>query len=571
MIAPEVRGGSNGETGRRRLLRRNLLVATLIFLAFEAWRPFFFLTDDNLDGGLPFFTEVGKRLLAGHLPYTSEYLFGGHYNLLRDPTFFSWHPLYIIASLLAGTPLRLWIIDVDAFALFMLTVAGFVNLAWYLRRELALRLSDGWIMFYTLSFTYSMIALTTGSSWLTFLGSQSALPWLTLGILQRSWRASLGLIALFSVHQLLGSHPQPTISNGIFLSLFAIGISAGRRSWQPVLCWAGGYALAILVLSPFLIPLVGGFLSSSRSHGVDLTDMSNNNIPFSLFPTSLFCGMALWIINPPIHPYTTYTLALGSCAAAWCLVAALAGRGKWSVMEQVLLGLLLLIWLMVCRPDWVSAIMARLPLLKSLRWPFRELLQFQFFLHVLLVVRRPGFSPRGRLRLALFGSAIYLVPMLSYRLPPTFNSMTLDRHLLFSGGFDSYWSQVRPLLKPDDRLAVIIPFQLYCDDRFEEPYSLLSTYNYSCLTHVINVWGWSGTPPNDQLFTRNHAFYPFGAFRPEQKAALLAERPDLKFITLESLDPLRITLSSGNAPPVDLTPFIPKNLPPRQGGPRFTR
>ena len=79
----------------------------------------------------------------------------------------------------------------------MLATAGFVTLAHYLRREMALTISDGWIMFYALSFTYTMIALTTGASWLTFLGNQSALPWLALGILQKTWRRGVGLVALF--------------------------------------------------------------------------------------------------------------------------------------------------------------------------------------------------------------------------------------------------------------------------------------------------------------------------------------------------------------------------------------
>ena len=37
----------------------------------------------------------------------------------------------------------------------------------------------------------------------------------------------------------------------------------------------------------------------------------------------------------------------------------------------------------------------------------------------------------------------------------------------------------------------------------------------------------------------------------------MAERPDLKFITLESLHPLKITLSSRDGPTIDLTPFVP--------------
>jgi hypothetical protein len=55
-------------------------------------------------------------------------------------------------------------------------------------------------------------------------------------------------------------------------------------------------------------------------------------------------------------------------------------------------------------------------------------------------------------------------------------------------------------------------------------------------------------------------FFPFGAYRPEQKAALMKESGRFKFITLESMRPLRITFSSRDGPTIDLTPFIPKDI-----------
>ncbi len=135
--------------------------------------------------------------------------------------------------------------------------------------------------------------------------------------------------------------------------------------------------------------------------------------------------------------------------------------------------------------------------------------------------------------------------------------MNWDRELIIKGGFESYWSQVRPLLKPTDRVAVLIPFKIYLQDRFEEPYSLLGTYNYATMARFVNLWGYSPTPPLDQVDPGLESVYPFGAYVPEQKAHLLALRPDLKFITLESLHPLKITLSSGDGTTVDLTPFVP--------------
>jgi hypothetical protein len=557
VIAPELGERINTQTKLSVLLRNNLLASALIFALLQLWRPFFFLTDDNLDGAYPFFTEMGQHLLAGRSPFVSGHLFGGNYNYLRDPCSFAWHPLYLLTSLLAGTPFRHAIIDINAFVFFMLTTAGFVTLAHYLRREMALTVSDGWIMFYALSFTYTMISMTTGASWLTFLGDYSALPWLVLGILQKTWRSGVGLVLLFSLHQILGGHLSPTVSNTIFLSLFAMGISISRKSWQPILNWSVGYTVAVALALPLLIPMLEGFFMSIRSQGVTLEDMAANNVPFSEFPTSLFMGMSLWIFNSHNHPYTTYTLAMGSSAAIWCLLPALVSRAKWTGLEVVTIVMLLFGALLICRPVWVSEIMMHLPLFRSMRWPFREFVQFQFFLHLFLLIRPPGLSAVARQISAVFGTGLLFISMVIFPLPPTLNSMGWDRELVLTGGMDRYWEKVRSLLKPTDRIAVLIPIDLYTDDRFEEPYSLLGTYDYAILAGVVNTWGYSPTVPSDQVYTKTYAFYPFGAYLPSQKADLMAENPSLKFIALESLHPLKITLSSRDGPTINLTPFVP--------------
>jgi len=552
-------------TSRLILLRNNLLVSALIFAALEFWRPYFFLTDDNLDGSFPFFYEMGRHLLAGQSPFISTHLFGGNYDLLRDPSYFAWHPLYLLVSLLAGTPFYRAIIDIDAFVLFMMATAGFVMLAHYLRKEMALPISDGWIMFYSLSFTYTMIALTTGASWFNFVCNSSALPWIVLGILQPGWHRGIGLVTLFSLHQLLGGHLSPTVSNTIFLTLFAIGMSISRRSWIPLRNWLAGFAIAGVIISPLVVPMFHGFAASIRSHGVVLEDMQANNIPFSQLPTSLFAGMALWLTTTQQLPHVTYTLALGSSAAVWCLLPALAGRAKWRGLEIVSMSMMIFALVLICRPVLITEIMMHLPLFRSMRWPFRELIQFQFFLHLFLLVRPAGFSMPARKFSAVFGTLIFVIPMVLFPMAPTFNPMSWDRELILGNGFTTYWNQVRPLLKPSDRVAVLIPLDLYESDRFDVPYSLLCTYNYAALAGEVNAWGYSPTAPRDQVFTQAYAFYPYGAYLPRQKQDLLAERPDLKFITLESLQPLKITLSSRDGPTIDLTPFVPPEIGPKSG------
>ncbi len=47
----------------------------------------------------------------------------------------------------------------------------------------------------------------------------------------------------------------------------------------------------------------------------------------------------------------------------------------------------------------------------------------------------------------------------------------------------------------------------------------------------------------------------------------MAERPELKFITLEGLHPVKITLSSKDGPTIDLTPYIPVRISKDLGQP----
>jgi len=428
------------------LLRNNLLVAAFIFALLELWLPCFFLTDDNLSAGYPVYTEIGLRLLHGHSPFVSQWLFGGNYDLHTDPMFFNWHPVYLLVSLLAGTPAHFFMIDAAAFVFFLLAAAGFTYLAHILREELALELSDGWLMFYTLSYTYSFLMIATGASWLSFLGNHSALPWLAAGILQKTWRRGLGLVTLFSLHHILGGHLAPFISSTIFLTLFAGGVAIWRRSLLPLVSWGAGLGLALLVALPLLLPVFQGFLGSHRADGLTVEGMQNSRVPLFVAPGSYLVGTALWLVKHP-SDFHVYHPALAACAAAWCLFPALLGRSHWRFLPALCLGLVILVSILVIRPVWLSQAIIQVPVLRALRMPFRELLIFEFFLHLFLVTRPPAFSETVRRAVGGWSLAVFLIPMLLYA-PPSFNPMKQERRLLFSGEFDAYWQQVHTHLRP---------------------------------------------------------------------------------------------------------------------------
>ena len=274
--------------------------------------------------------------------------------MLRDPSSFTWHPLYLVVSLLAGTPFHNAIVDVDAFVLFMLTTAGFVTLAHYLTAEMALTISDGWIIFYALSFTYSVIALTTGASWLTFLGNQSAL------LLARAGHpAKIG--TLRGVAELSHAlHPCIKRWEDIFLPpsrapYFCRFFAVWACKHQPSTVLAATGELAdwlcpggISADSPGAHPSGAArfFRRATASHGVIARRHAGQQHPgFMDFPTSNLspAWRSGWLPFSGQHPYTTYTLALGSSAAAvWCLVPALLiNRTKWRGLEVVTLALMI--------------------------------------------------------------------------------------------------------------------------------------------------------------------------------------------------------------------------------------
>ena len=230
--------------------------------------------------------------------------------------------------------------EVPAFFFLMLATAGFVNLAHFLRQELSLELSDGWLMFYTLSFTYTFMALTVGASWLSFLGNHSALPWLALGILQKTYRRGLGLASpSFLSITILGGHLAPFVSITLFLSLFAMGIAIWRRSIVPLVSWGLGTGLALVIVLPLLLPAFHGFIGSDRGHGLNIEDVQLSRIPILVLPFSYFLGTFFWMVKQPEDLYV-YRPLLAACAAAWCIIPALLSHSKYRLLEILCLGLL---------------------------------------------------------------------------------------------------------------------------------------------------------------------------------------------------------------------------------------
>jgi hypothetical protein len=430
------------------LLSRTLLAATALFLMLEIWRPCYFLTDDNLSVGLPFLTEMGRHLKNGESPFYSTYLFGGHYDWLRDAMYFNWSPITFLISLLADTPGRFLMIELTAFINFLLAASGFLILATTLRAELRLDLSDLRAAFYTLSFVFSTFILTCSASWVNVLSNQAVLPWLALGLWQTNRRRSLGLLILFSLHQVLSGQSAATLSNGMVLTLFAILICCHRRSFQPLINWIAANVITVILILPILLPAIDGFIHSERGGGLSVELLHRFAMPAALFPISFLFGNFFEAIayfggipNAVVFLFPRMPTLL-ACAAAWCVFPAVLSRSRWTLLETGCVALIGLLGLMVIRPIWITEAMSHLPVLRSMRWPFREILELLFFFHLFLVLRPPAGGVTFQKRLSFVSLVLFALPFVFTR-PLSLNPLLSDREAILSGQGERFWAQVK--------------------------------------------------------------------------------------------------------------------------------
>ncbi len=286
-----------------------------------------------------------------------------------------------------------------------------------------------------------------------------------------------------------------------------------------------------------------------------MQEMGLSRVPAAYFFGSFFLGTGAWIIKQP-GDFHVYHPALAASAAAWYFMLVVASRSRWKYLQILTAVLLVLSVLVIIRPTIVSEVMNRLPVLRSLREPFRELLIFDFFLHLLFVLRVPAFSLRIRTGVATAGCLAFLIPLLAYR-PPSFNPDAQQRRMLFSGDADRWWAEVKKHLKPGDRVAAVVRRDDYMYFGEWAPFTLLGTHNFPVLFQVTSASGYSPTAPPQQLYvTTWHGL--FGFYFDNQIDDLWRERPGLKLLVMEDNYPIvKINLRSKDGKDVDLTRFVP--------------
>jgi len=557
-------------------VQRTVGLACLIIAALEVWRPCFFLTDDNLSYWLPILTGIGRRTWNGQSIAVEPFLYGGNYNLLREPNaLFDWNPLTFVLSPLANT--RFYFLMPDCIAIFHLLMGAisFSFLLVSLRRWHDLPLSTNRLVFLSLSFVFSQYALTVGASWVPFLANQSALPLLLLALLhpKRSKGLAFGVVGF--LYTLSMGHLSPFLFTLLFFAVFALLWASSTRRIEPVLRFGVALMVACALFSPLLFQAAQGFHSTARDTQMSVVE----SISLSVHPTTLlasFFGGFIGVLvcaRAGVQEITLFPV-YASCAGAWSALSTWKARTKAArqlaepgasdalrgavALQDAALTMILVTALFIMRPFWLGQALHALPLYRSLRWPFREIFVLLFWAHLWLALRPVQMGRRATWMLGATGVAVFLVSLIGTEIW-SFAPMRADRNLVMSGQAQSYWTRIAKRLGPHDQLIAIVD-RVVEPTRFDSmPFSLVGAYNYPALFQVHSRSGYSVTGINSAGLDGRKPNHWSGTFSRRDGEALLAKYPHIKALELVSLRPLRIDFREGGRrqhlvlPPVNAT------------------
>jgi hypothetical protein len=537
----------------RHPLGQALVLTFVSALALHLWRPLFHLTDDSLSAWLPIAVEFYEKLWTGRWPFVSDHVFGGNYNWLSDPMVFSLvGPHLLLFSPLVLTRFYFLLPDLVATFILLTTAGAFCGSALYLRKRLDLAISDGWIVFLSFSYTFTVYALLVNASWIMFINVHASYPVVFAALFARSiWRGAVAVAAAV-VFSLLGSHPHPFCYLLIFGGLLALGVAWALRSWKPTLVFAAGATIAVIVLLPLIVPVLNGFIASWRGGEMQVGFTRSFNVPAGHLAASWLLGPAALLLHRPMQLH--YAEPVFVAGLAWTLInlplvfVLLHRRRRFSRVETVLVVTAFLCALFVARPVWLAELLAQIPLVRSLRWPFREIAVLNAITHLLAVLCLTPQLQRvfrfGALASAPLGAAFLFFPA------PTFNPLELDREMIVSGKAAAFHRELARIYGQGRRTIISADPKLVLNHPEPEPlpFAALGSHNYAALSEMVGVAGYSATVP-DWVWPSEEYADPMhwgGIYSLQQAEELVAEDPTLLRLTLRSLDPLVVEAARGN-------------------------
>lgn len=523
----------------------SLLASFALFCALQVWRPFYFLGDDNLSGAFPAWVAFGKQLWSGRSPFFLPYIFGG-FDMLHDPGGLgAFNPWLILVSPLALTSARIAMIDALAAIYLFICAFAFAHLMLMLRatNRADATLSDRRIAFLAVSYTFSLWLILTGPNWITFLGNQSALPVLFLGLLHPSRRAGIVLVACGVLQSLVAGHLNSFILTLVSVSAWLVVQWLQERDSRCALRWIGGGLVALCATAIPLYLAARGFGTTARSGSLAVESSSLLAIPAPLLAASWFFGpfAALGGTFGLFFNTQGISSAIACCLASWCVWHSRSSGGS---LGRSCLLTALLVALFVVRPPWLASLLSQIPLLRSTRIPFREVFLLVFFLH-LWIAMRPVTAHRiwRRFSYAL-GVLFFLFSLVPFR-PPVFTPFPLDRRLLFSGAYEPTWQRVRELMPPESAFVPVLAVDVPTAKTPQVPWLLLGAYNYPAFVEVPSKSGYVIKGMEGMTLHGIAARGPMGTFRERDIPALHRADPNLKFLVLTNVRPLRIEWRDG--------------------------
>ncbi len=570
----------------------------LILLLLQAWRPFFFLTDDNLVGLLPVLSALGRNLLHGQSPFWIGQLFGG-WDLLRDPSGLClWNPFVLALALLTQTPLRFCVVDLFVGAHLLLAAFGCAHLLALWRARFGLGLGDRRLVFLSVSYAFSAFSIIVCASWSSFAPNIAAAPLALLGMFHSRRRTGVLLVAASTLMGILDGHLSPFAWAAVSLTAFALlwplaardapstcaaeptDSRAAHAACEVPLRWASGSLLAIGACAPLLWLAMSGFAHTARDSSFALREVVWMKVPALIFVLSWLVG-SLSALADAGHPLLLVQLPSGAshaiaaaAGAHFVLLSLLSGRSggaagaqgeqgaqgerglpHWARLDWLFGLLCASVLLLVARPAWLESVIERLPLLRSLRFPFREIWLFHLWTHGWMAWRGARLSPRLA-RLSALSGALTTVLSLVLWAPPTFSRLNLTRDWVLSGRAQRFWAWMKPRLPPGSRLLPVATQKQW--EQFPKlPLPLLCTFNFPALFDVPSPGGYVIKGMERGRVRRGQVGGPAGLRSPAEGKAALSRDPRLILVSVRSLNPLTLRFDGRNFHRIVLPHQIP--------------
>lgn len=537
------------------------VAALLVVGLLQGWRPYYFLTDDSLRLAWPVLVEQGHARAEGLDPNESQFLFGGGYRLDQDAMFTpNRHPLMAGLSQLAGTGWELAMVDLWCAIHAVLASVGFTwmtrvlaQTTWREGQPLSLAgpILSGLL---ALSYTFNGYTLYLGASGFWYWANVAALPWMVGALWDRNaWRGAL-ILALGAWHMAVGGYPSCTLYAGGLLGGLALVRLVRTPEARVALAgwWLGAGVVAALAAWPWLGSVLVALPESVRSSPISPEIASEKAMPWAVLVGSWFVSSLSSVLGPfETFGKAAHAYALASCPLAWFFFCAWKSRRPWNGWDAVVLGSAVAVGFLVARPVWVSALLTHLPLLGSLRWPYKEVFLFLFLLH-LWMLRGTRMDPIKAGALTAAGFVFFIAPCVLFG-PPSLNEARHDRMWLMTGRAQLYRAELQQAAAGTRGIAPVLPDWALDDPEayLTLPVLPLASHNYPAYFRIRSASGYSATLPLKLFYREPRAANVYGVFR-ERDASRLREEGWTTVTLTADIEQAEATRPDGQRVPLDL-------------------